>query len=55
MSAAETVVLFRAAIDMNPLLNSVLIRDQLAGRDLACWCRVGSPCHGDVLLEIANG
>jgi len=26
----------------------------LAGRNLACKCRVGSPCHGDVLLEIAN-
>ncbi|HET7326979.1 MAG TPA: DUF4326 domain-containing protein [Nocardioidaceae bacterium] len=27
----------------------------LAGRDLACWCPLDSPCHGDVLLEIANG
>ncbi len=36
-------------------------REELAGRDLACWCRLqrpGSPpvfCHADVLLEIANG
>jgi Domain of unknown function (DUF4326) len=30
------------------------IRAELAGRDLACWCPVGGPCHGDVLLEIAN-
>ncbi|ULB10701.1 DUF4326 domain-containing protein [Cereibacter azotoformans] len=28
---------------------------QLRGRDLACWCPPGSPCHADVLLEIANG
>ncbi len=27
----------------------------LAGRDLACWCPLDSPCHADVLLAIANG
>lgn len=26
----------------------------LGGRDLACWCPLTSPCHADVLLEIAN-
>ncbi len=26
----------------------------LRGKTLACWCRVGTPCHADVLLEIAN-
>jgi hypothetical protein len=26
----------------------------LRGRDLACWCAPGAPCHADVLLEIAN-
>lgn len=26
----------------------------LRGRDLACWCPIGSPCHADVLMEIAN-
>lgn len=30
------------------------IRDDLAGRDLACWCPEGEPCHADVLLAIAN-
>jgi hypothetical protein len=30
------------------------IRRELAGKNLACWCPVGSPCHADVLLEIAN-
>lgn len=24
------------------------------GKDLVCWCRLGRPCHADVLLEIAN-
>lgn len=27
---------------------------ELRGKDLACWCRAGQPCHADVLLEIAN-
>lgn len=41
------------------------IRAELAGRDLACWCppRCVNPngslgqisCHGDVLLDLANG
>jgi len=30
------------------------IRDELAGKDLACWCRLDQPCHADVLLAIAN-
>lgn len=30
------------------------VQRSLRGKDLACWCRPGSPCHADVLLEIAN-
>jgi hypothetical protein len=30
------------------------IRADLGGRNLACWCRIGEPCHADVLLELAN-
>lgn len=26
----------------------------LRGKDLACWCDLGKPCHADVLLELAN-
>lgn len=26
----------------------------LRGSNLACWCPVGTPCHADVLLELAN-
>jgi hypothetical protein len=26
----------------------------LRGRDLACWCALGQPCHADVLLDLAN-
>lgn len=27
---------------------------ELRGKDLACWCPLGQPCHADVLLELAN-
>jgi hypothetical protein len=30
-------------------------RLQLAGRDLACWCRPELACHADVLLLVAAG
>lgn len=26
----------------------------LRGKNLACWCKVGQPCHADLLLLIAN-
>lgn len=26
----------------------------LRGRNLACWCKPGEPCHADVLLELSN-
>lgn len=30
------------------------VRAELRGKNLACWCKPGEPCHADVLLEIAN-
>lgn len=27
---------------------------ELKGKNLACWCPPGEPCHADVLLELAN-
>lgn len=30
------------------------IRAELRGYNLACWCRPGTPCHADVLIELAN-
>jgi hypothetical protein len=30
------------------------IREELAGKDLACWCPLDQHCHADVLLELAN-
>jgi Domain of unknown function (DUF4326) len=28
--------------------------EPLRGHDLACFCPLDQPCHGDVLLELAN-
>jgi len=27
---------------------------ELRGKNLACYCKEGTPCHADVLLELAN-
>ena len=27
---------------------------ELKGKNLACWCKPGTPCHADVLLRMAN-
>ena len=31
-----------------------LVRSELKGKDLACWCPLDQPCHAHVLLKIAN-
>jgi hypothetical protein len=28
--------------------------EPLRGKDLACFCPLDSPCHADILLELAN-
>ncbi|TIX70019.1 MAG: DUF4326 domain-containing protein [Mesorhizobium sp.] len=37
---------------MAPAISNIV--SQLRGKNLACWCKAGEPCHADVLLEIAN-
>lgn len=27
---------------------------KLTGKNLACWCPQGTPCHADVLIKLAN-
>lgn len=29
-------------------------RKELRGKNLACFCKEGEPCHADILLQIAN-
>lgn len=31
-----------------------LAREELLGKNLACFCRLDQVCHADVLLELAN-
>lgn len=31
-----------------------LIKRELVGKNLACYCSLSSPCHADILLEVAN-
>jgi hypothetical protein len=38
-----------------PAPSRAAIRAGLGGHNLACWCRPGTPCHADVLIELANG
>lgn len=28
--------------------------DRIRGKDLVCWCPLSSPCHADILLDLAN-
>ena len=46
----ESIELFR--MWFNPEWNGGI--EQLRGKNLACWCKPGEPCHADVLLELAN-
>lgn len=56
-SNAEAVIWFRAmwaAMDANSPKFVDNWFKPLRGKNLACWCNPGNPCHADVLLEIAN-
>ena len=47
----EVIAKFREYLLGNARLMAEL--HELRGRDLVCWC-APLPCHGDVLLELAN-
>lgn len=53
LSAAEAVSMFRSWVSSEHGWDQEQI-DVLSGKNLACWCRPGDPCHADVLLELAN-
>lgn len=52
-TAADAVDCFREYAHMKSGYIAA-VRQHLRGRDLVCWCPPGSPCHADVLLELAN-
>lgn len=47
---AEVIRNYEAAINEE---GKAFIREHLKGKDLVCFCKP-QPCHGDVLLRIAN-
>lgn len=58
-----SIKMFRRAImDPGTLPRQLSVRFQhmrdrikdLQGKNLACFCNEGDPCHADVLLELAN-
>lgn len=55
-SQKEAVEAFRTLLNApNASAFRNAIREQLRGKNLACWCPLDGPCHADVLMEIANG
>ena len=55
LARAEAVRLF--ALHIGPMGNYEKPGDwteALRGKNLGCWCPLDSPCHADVLLELAN-
>jgi len=51
-SVVMAVEAFRTLHDNE--LSRQSMRHHLQGKGVACWCKVGDPCHGDVVLEFAN-
>jgi hypothetical protein len=57
----EAIALYRRWVggeagltDQAPPERDVIVAE-LRGKNLACWCKPGTPCHADILIEIANG
>ncbi len=61
-SQAEAVFAFKTWLTSDGCTAGIPERKQkildnlhkLRGKNLACWCKPGTPCHADVLLELAN-
>jgi hypothetical protein len=57
LSAADVVESFRAWLYAEAFEHGQTVTEftaVLRGKNLACWCKPGDPCHADVLLELAN-
>jgi hypothetical protein len=53
---AECVAMFDKWFKSTPkgFAMACAAQKELRGRNLACWCRTGTPCHADILLAAAN-
>lgn len=52
-SAADAVAAFSYFAETWMTLTEGRWIDPLVGKNIACWCKPGDPCHGDVLLALA--
>lgn len=54
-SAADAVASVRRMVEGRMgSITEATVRAELRGKNMACWCKPGAPCHADVLLEVAN-
>jgi hypothetical protein len=58
-TSEQAVAAYREWLDghlANPPAAKIILEGltELRGKNLACFCPIGSPCHADVLLELAN-
>ena len=57
VDAATAVALHREWLELHLAQHPEIMLpalDELRGKNLACWCSLGAPCHADTLLELAN-
>lgn len=50
----ENCLLFFEAHVLDKMAEQPNWLEPLRGKDLACWCKPGQPCHADILLKLAN-
>lgn len=56
-NSVECVRLFRAELLAQDAAWARRIKadvEELRGKDLLCWCKLGRACHANILLEFAN-
>lgn len=51
-SIGQCLKMYRELLEGSPKMMHHL--PSIRGKNLACWCKPGDPCHADVLLEFAN-
>ena len=52
--AMHAVALYYYWVIMTVPFTRATAMQELARKDLACWCPAAGPCHADLLLELAN-
>lgn len=52
-SAEEVVKQYRVHI-LGKLHVGLLDISELKGKNLSCFCKIGQPCHADILLKICS-